>query len=90
MTTVQKVIIRSVTETLSDQAHNIICDERGKDKTTEAAVGEILDEAVLTVHIRDSHERNNEKSPDVIPKDGMTIEKNAGTEEAQGLKSNTI
>jgi len=90
MTTVQQVLIRSVTEILSDQAHSIICDERGKEETTEAAVGEILDEEVFTEHIRDFHERNDESNANVNLKDAKVINKPSASEEVQGLKSNTI
>ena len=63
MTTGQKRMLRSVTETISDTAHNIILDEsRGKEKTTQAVVGDILDEAVLTVSIRDLNEECEENA----------------------------
>jgi len=56
ITTVQKMMTRNVTKTLSDQAHNILCNDRGEERTNEAVIGHILDEAVLTVHIRDFNE----------------------------------
>ena len=57
MTIGDKRMLRSVTETISDTAHNIILDEtRGKEKTTEGVVSDILDEVVLTVSINDGCE----------------------------------
>ena len=69
MTTAQKMMIRSVTETLSDQAHEILLDERGKNKTAEAVVSEVLDEAVLSVNIRGYAERREEENKN---RDGKT------------------
>jgi len=99
MTTVQKMMMKSVTETLSDQAHNILCDERGKERTNEAVIGHILDEAVLAVPIRDCHEKIDETSTNVQETSTSTsgntnnATSKGGTavsEEAQGLKSDKI
>ena len=63
MTISEKRMLRSVTETISDTTHNIILDEtKGKDKTNEGVISDILDEAVLTVSIRASNEECEENA----------------------------
>jgi len=53
--------MRTVTETLSDQAHSILLDECAKDTTTEALVGKILDETVLSITMEDYFEKREEE-----------------------------
>ena len=71
MTTGQKMMLRSVTETISDTANDILLEEgRGKEKTLEGVVGDILDAAVLTVSIRDINEKCEDTT---VSKEGTSV-----------------
>jgi len=61
MTTKEKKMMRSVTETLSDQAHEILLDECQKNASTEALVGKILDETVLSITMKDYYEKSDKE-----------------------------
>jgi len=60
MTTGKHMMMRSVTETLSDTAHEVIIVEREKNKSIEVDIVSVLESAVLTASIQEMREKIGE------------------------------
>lgn len=84
MTTNEKKLVRSVTETLSDQAHQIILEECEKNATTEALVGKILDETVLSITMEDYYEQRDKEKTN--KRDTNVVEKPLEAQRSDALR----